>query len=100
MRKFQLKLNPKKCTLGITSGKLLGFVVSQGAVEVDPDKVKAILDLPSPRTLKEVKGILGCLNYIARFISQVKDKCRPLFMKHDPLRYLSSKPALIERISK
>ena len=79
LRKFQLKLNPEKCTFGVTSGKLLGFVVSQRGVEVDPDKIKAIMDLSPPRTLKEVRGILGRLNYIARFIAQLTDKCRPFF---------------------
>ena len=79
LRKFQLKLNPEKCTFGVTSGKLLGFVVSRRGIEVDPDKVKAIINLPPPRTVKEVRGILGRLNYIARFISQLTDKCRPLF---------------------
>ena len=40
--KYQLKLNPAKCTFGLKSGKLLGFVVSNKGIEVDPDKVKAI----------------------------------------------------------
>ena len=68
IRKFQLKLNPEKCTFGVTSGKLLGFVVSQRGIEVDLDKVKAIVDLPLPRTIKEIGGLLGRLNYITRFI--------------------------------
>ncbi|XP_012480773.1 uncharacterized protein LOC105795632 [Gossypium raimondii] len=40
LRKFQLKLNPSKCTFGVRSGKLLGFVVSERGIEIDPDKVK------------------------------------------------------------
>ena len=47
LRKFQLKLNPEKCTFGVTSGKLLGFVVSQQGIEIDLDKVKAIGTAPS-----------------------------------------------------
>ena len=54
LRKFQLKLNPAKCTFGATSGKLLGFIVSERGIEVDPDKVKAIQNLLPPRTQKEV----------------------------------------------
>ena len=50
LRKFQLKLNPAKCTFRVTPGKLLGFVVSKKGIEVDPDKIKAIQDLPVPRT--------------------------------------------------
>ena len=49
LRKFQLKLNPAKCTFGATSGKLLGFIVSRKGIEVDPNKIKAIQNLPPPR---------------------------------------------------
>ena len=42
LRKFQLKLNPAKCTFGATFGKLLGFVVSKKGIEIDPDKVRII----------------------------------------------------------
>jgi len=87
LKKFQLKLNPAKCTFGARSGKLLGFIVSKKGIEVDPDKVKAIRDLPPPRTQKEVRGFLGRLNYIARFISQLTEKCDPVFRllkKHNP----------------
>ena len=69
LRKFQLKLNPTKCTFGATFGRLLGFVVSKKGIEIDPDKVRAIQDLPSPRTTREVRSFMGRLNYIARFIS-------------------------------
>ncbi|KAG8501727.1 hypothetical protein CXB51_003885 [Gossypium anomalum] len=79
LRKFQLKLNPAKCTFGARSGKLLGFVVSKKGIEVDSDKVKAIRDLTPPRTQKKVWGFLGGLNYIAWFISQLTEKYDPIF---------------------
>ncbi|KAG8503896.1 hypothetical protein CXB51_001830 [Gossypium anomalum] len=53
LRKFQLKLNSAKYTFGARSGKLLGFVVSEKGIEVNSDKVRAIRDLPPPRTQKE-----------------------------------------------
>ncbi|XP_040940084.1 uncharacterized protein [Gossypium hirsutum] len=55
LRKFQLKLNPAKCTFGARSGKLFGFVVSKRGIEIDLDKVKAIQELPPPHTQKEVR---------------------------------------------
>ena len=79
LKKFQLKLNPAKCTFGATFEKLLGFVVSKKGIEIDPDKVRAIQDLPSPRTQKEVRSFMRRLNYIARFISQMTTKCDPIF---------------------
>lgn len=58
-RKYKLRLNPKKCTFGATSGKLLGFVVSQRGIEVDLDKTKAIMELTPQKTKKEIRGFLG-----------------------------------------
>ena len=69
LRKYRLRLNPAKCTFGVKSGKLLGFIVSQKGIEVDPKKVKAILEMLEPRTERQVRGFLWHLNYIARFIS-------------------------------
>jgi len=54
LRKFKLRLNPAKCTFGVRSGKLLGFIVSQRGIKVDLDKVRAILEMPHPRMEKEV----------------------------------------------
>ena len=59
LRKFKLRLNLNKCTFGVRSGKLLGFISSQCGIEVDPDKVKSIQEMPSRRTEKEVHGFLG-----------------------------------------
>jgi len=54
LRKYRLRLNPAKCTFGVKLGKLLGFIVSQKGINVDPEKVKAILEMPEPRTEKQV----------------------------------------------
>ncbi|KAA3469729.1 RNA-directed DNA polymerase (Reverse transcriptase), Ribonuclease H-like protein [Gossypium australe] len=91
LRKFQLKLNPTKCTFRSRSDKLLGFIVTEKGIEIDSDKVRAIQELPPPRTQKEVRGFLGRLNYIARFISQLAEKCDPIFCllkKHNPDKLL------------
>ena len=51
---YKLWLNPKKCTFGETFKKLLGFMVSQRGTEVDPEKIKAIVEMKPPRTEKEI----------------------------------------------
>ncbi|GAU51747.1 hypothetical protein TSUD_415400 [Trifolium subterraneum] len=79
LRKYRLRLNPNKCTFGVRSGKLLGFIVSQKGIEVDPDKVRAIREMPAPQTEKQVRGFLGRLNYISRFISHMTATCGPIF---------------------
>jgi hypothetical protein len=79
LRKYKLRLNPAKCSFGVKSGKLLGFMVSDKGIEMDPDKVKAIQSMPAPMNKKDVKGFLERLNYIARFISQLTTTYDPIF---------------------
>jgi hypothetical protein len=79
LRKYKLRLNPNKFTFRVRSGKLLGFIVSQKGIEVDPDKVKAIQEMQAPQTKKHVMGFLGRLNYISRFISHMTATCAPIF---------------------
>lgn len=52
LRKFKLRLNPTKCTFGVRSGKLLGFLVIERGIEVDPAKIKAIQEMHVPKTEK------------------------------------------------
>ena len=79
IRCFRLRLNPKKCTFGVTSGKLLGYMISERGIEVDPDKIKAILDMSPPQTETMIRGFLGRLQYISRFIVRLTDICEPIF---------------------
>ena len=72
-------MNPKKCVFGVTSGKLLGHIVSQKGIEIDPDKVKAIREMSTPKTEKEVRGFIGRLQYISRFIAKLTAICEPIF---------------------
>ena len=79
IRQFRLRLNPKKCTFGVPYGKLLGHIVSERDIEVDPEKIKAILDMPAPRIEKEIISFLGRLQYISHFIARLIDICKPIF---------------------
>ena len=54
-------------------------IVSEHGIEVDPKKIRAILDMPTPRTEREIKGFLGRLQYISRFIARLTDICEPIF---------------------
>ena len=49
-----MKLNPAKCAFRVSSGKFLSFMVSRRGIEANPEKVKAILDMSSSKTIKEV----------------------------------------------
>ena len=59
IKEYKLRLNLQKCTFGVTTGKLLGFLVSDRRIDVDPSKIKAILDMPPPKSEKEIRGFLG-----------------------------------------
>ena len=68
-----------KCTFGVRSSKLLGFIVNGKSIEVDPAKVKDIHEMTAPRIKKEVRIFLGRLNYISRFISHLTATCELIF---------------------
>ena len=70
IEKYNLTLNPKKCIFGVILRKLLGHIVSQKGIEADPDKIKAIQEMPIPKIEKEVRGFIGKLQYISRFIAK------------------------------
>ena len=75
-----MKLNPSKCAFGVASGKFLGFMVSQREVEANPEKVQAILNMKSPKTVKEVQKLTGRIAALNRFVSKATDKCLPFFI--------------------
>ena len=79
IKKYRMRLNPQKSTFKVTVGKMLGFLITQRGIEVDPSKIKAILKMPPPRTEKEVRGFLGKMQFIRRFISKLTLTCEPLF---------------------
>ncbi|RVW38684.1 hypothetical protein CK203_077566 [Vitis vinifera] len=65
------------CTFGVIFGKLLGHMVSEWGIEVVPNKIKAILDMPVPRIEKKIRGFLG--KYCRRSLtSLLKSDDRPV----------------------
>ena len=74
-----MKLNLNKCAFGVVSGKFLGFMVSQRGIEANPKKVQAILDMTSPKTVKEVQKLIRRIAALNRFVSKATDKCLLFF---------------------
>jgi hypothetical protein len=68
VRKFIMKLNPKKCTFGVPSRKLLGYMVSRRGIDPIPEKVSAITKLKPPDSLHDVQKLKGCMAALSRFI--------------------------------
>ncbi|XP_057779963.1 uncharacterized protein LOC130998564 [Salvia miltiorrhiza] len=77
LRKHQLKMNPLKCTFGVKSGKFLGFIVRHQGIEIEQEKIDAILKMPEPRNIHDLKSLQGKLAYLRRFISNLAGRCQP-----------------------
>jgi hypothetical protein len=65
LRKYKIMLNPKKCVFGVSSGKLLGYMVSSRGIDMNPKKVEAIEQLQSPRTRKEIQKLAGMMTALS-----------------------------------
>jgi hypothetical protein len=76
LRKYKLKMNIMKCAFGVSSGKFLGFIVTKRGTEVNPTKIKAIMDTPQPRNIHVLKSLQGHLAYIRIFISNLSGRCK------------------------
>ena len=80
LRNYKLRLNASKCSFSVGSSKLLGYMVTHMGIEVNPDQIKAINNLQSPRNPKEVQKLTGMTAALNRFISRSADRCRPFFL--------------------
>ena len=79
LREYNMKLNPAKCAFGVSAGKFLGFIVNNRGIEANPDKIKAVLDMPPPSNIKEVQLLTRRIAALRRFVSKASDKCQPFF---------------------
>jgi hypothetical protein len=67
-RKFGLSLNPKKSHFAMQEGKLLGHILSQDGIKIDPKRVKSINTINIPRNVKEIQSFLGQIIFLRRFM--------------------------------
>ncbi|XP_022875674.1 uncharacterized protein LOC111394131 [Olea europaea var. sylvestris] len=78
-RQNRLRFNPEKCVFGTAGEKFLGFMITQRGIEVNPDKIWAILEMKSPTSRKEVQRLTGRVAALNRFMSRAADKCYHFF---------------------
>eukprot|EP00253_Pinus_taeda_P026646 PITA_26646 len=67
-RRFGISLNPTKGIFALTSGKLLGHIIFEEGIRIDPNRLSAIQKLDLPRSKKEIQSFLGKVNFVRRFI--------------------------------
>ena len=68
---------------------------------MDPTKIKAILKMPPPKIEKEIRGFLGSLQYISRFIVRLTTTCEPIFKllkKGEPKEWIKDCPKAFEAV--
>lgn len=73
MRKIWYITNPKKSNFALEEGKLLGHIISEDGIKIDPNRVDAIQKIKIPRTKKEIQSFIGNINFLRRFISNFVD---------------------------
>jgi hypothetical protein len=71
LRKLKMKPNPEKCTFGVPSGKLLGYMVSQRGIDRNPEKLSTITKMKLPESLHDLQKLTGCMAALSRFISRL-----------------------------
>ena len=68
LRSSKMKLNPGKCAFEVTTGKFLGFMMSQRGIEANLDKIRAIMEMTPPRNVKEMQSLNSKIAALNRFL--------------------------------
>ena len=73
-----VQISPKKCKLGMRRVEFLGHIISKDGVEPQWDKIEAIVNLPRPTTISEVRSFIGMATYYCKFLEHYSHVKKPL----------------------
>jgi len=76
-RRFGLKMNPKKCAFGVSAGQFLGFLVHERGIEIGLKSQEAVKTMKPPTTKKELQKLIGKINFVRQFISNLSGRIEP-----------------------
>jgi hypothetical protein len=102
-RKFKIKLNPKKCTFAVPSGKLLGYMVLRRGIDLNLEKVLAITKMKPPESLRDAQKLTRCMAALSMFFSRLGVRGLPFFKlikKHDKLQWTQEAQEASEYLKK
>jgi hypothetical protein len=77
LNRYKLMLNPTKCSFLVSAGQLLGFLVSARGIEVNPEKIQAILMVGKPTKLHDVQKLAGRVMALSQFVARLGEKRFP-----------------------
>jgi hypothetical protein len=87
MKKYELWMNPLKCTFGVTPRRFLGFVVHEHGKQINPTKIESIGKISEPVCKKDIQKLIGKINYLRRFICNLAGRVESLLplvrLKHE-----------------
>jgi hypothetical protein len=87
MKKYNLRMNPLMCAVGVLAVMFLGFIVHEHGIEVDPKKIEAIRKVEEQTCKRGAQSLLRNINYLQRFISNLAGRVESLLplvrLKHE-----------------
>jgi hypothetical protein len=76
-RRFGLKMNPKKCTFGVSAGQFLGFLVHERGIKIALKSQEAVRTMVPPTMKRELQQLIGKINFLRRFIFNLSGRIEP-----------------------
>jgi hypothetical protein len=73
-----MSLNPTKSIFGVTTSKLLGHIVFDSGISIDPERVIAIQNLQAPSSKKKIQSFMGKINFVRIFIPDFSRMVKPI----------------------
>ena len=80
MCQYGLKMNPLKCTFGVSAGKFFGFIIHEKGIEIDPKRIEAMRKVEAPTCKKDLQKFLVKVNYLRRYISNCPERLMLLLL--------------------
>ena len=102
-REQNLKLNKKKLKLGLREVAYMGHILTSKGLRPDPLKIKAIQEMPQPTDKKAVERLLGCVNYLSRYLPRLAEVIAPLRKlteKTTPFHWQTQQEQSFEQVKK
>ncbi|GFX90499.1 transposon Tf2-6 polyprotein [Trichonephila clavipes] len=75
---LNIKFNPDKLQYRVSEVKYVGQIISKSGIKPNPDHIKAIVEMPTPKSKTEVRRLLGMMNFLSKFIPNVSKVSAPL----------------------